>query len=51
MHEWSLRIVQGAGLILVAFTMLAEIIDKAKIIYFKLRNFRKQKDQIPPDGQ
>lgn len=50
MDEWSLRIVEGAGLILVALTMLAEILDKAKIIYFKLRNFHGKRDGSPPDG-
>jgi len=40
-HEWYVPIIVGAGLVSVALTMLSEIIDKAKIVYFKIRDFGK----------
>ena len=48
-HEWYLLVIVIAGLISVALTMLAEIIDKAKIIYFKIREFTKRA-KVPPNG-
>ena len=49
-HEWYLLVIVIAGLISVALTMLAEILDKAKIIYLKIREFTKR-DKVPPNGR
>lgn len=43
-HDWYLWVIVGAGLVSVALTMLSEIIDKAKIVYFKIRDFKKSQD-------
>jgi hypothetical protein len=43
-HDWYLLVIVGAGLVSVALTMLSEIIDKAKIVYFKIRDFKKSHD-------
>jgi hypothetical protein len=40
-HEWELTVIVVAGLACVALTMLAEIVDKARVVYIKLRNFNK----------
>lgn len=43
-HAWYLWVIVGAGLVSVALTMLSEIIDKARIVYFKIRDFKKSQD-------
>ena len=43
-NDWYLLVIVGAGLVSVALTMLSEIIDKARIVYFKLRDFKKSQD-------
>ena len=43
-HHWYLLVIVGAGLVSVALSMLSEIIDKAKIVYFKIRDFKKPHD-------
>ena len=43
-HAWYLWVIVGAGLVSVALKMLSEIIDKAKIVYFKIRDFKKSDD-------
>jgi hypothetical protein len=43
-HEWYLTVIVIAGLLSVALTMLSEIIDKVRIVYFKIRDFKKSQD-------
>jgi hypothetical protein len=43
-HQWYIVVAAVAGLASVALTMLAEIIDKAKVVYIKIRNFKKSDD-------
>ena len=40
-HGWELTVIFAAGLAFIALTVLAELVDRAKVIYFKLRNFKK----------
>lgn len=41
---WSLTIIVVAGLARVFLIMLGEIIDYARVVYFKLRDFKKSQD-------
>lgn len=43
-HQWYIVVAALAGLASVALTMLAEIIDKAKLVYIKIRDFKKVDD-------
>lgn len=48
-HEWELRLIYISGLALIALTVLSELIDKARVIYIKIQNFRKPDD--PPKSK
>jgi hypothetical protein len=40
-HEWERMIIFASGLAFIALTLLSELIDRAKVVYIKIRNFRK----------
>lgn len=48
-HEWELTIIFASGLAFIALTVLSELVDRAKVVYLKLRNFRKP-DNVPSLG-
>ncbi len=45
-HECELAIIYASGLAFIALTVLSELIDRAKVVYIKIHNFRKQ-DDVP----
>jgi len=49
LHEWQLAVIVIAGLVGIALTVLADIIDKAQIVYIKIRDFKKTDRTQPMD--
>ncbi len=48
-HECELALIFASGLAFIALTVLSELIDRAKVVYIKIRNFSKS-DDIPKLG-